>query len=206
MKKIILIICIAMISSFSYYGKVNEQGERVTNFENILEEQQVVENIEEKQNNNSITELVNESKNEQKENKKSDNKQQQIQYTDENEKQQINTKTETKSKVEIKNKTTTKSKAETNNISKEDKAHTNKEQKQITSTDTSYTEKEVQVIQKSECINNNHKISSGNTKKWFDTKTQADNYYNAEIERFDKQWQNDKITKEEYLKKCPLRL
>ena len=32
MKKIILIIFMAMISSFSYYGAVNEKGEKVVDF------------------------------------------------------------------------------------------------------------------------------------------------------------------------------
>lgn len=51
----------------------------------------------------------------------------------------------------------------------------------------SYTEEEVQIAPKTECIGNNHKMESGNTGKWFETKEQADNYFNAEIEKWAKQ-------------------
>ena len=67
----------------------------------------------------------------------------------------------------------------------------------------SYTEEEVQIAPKTECIGNNHKMESGNTGKWFETKEQADNYFNAKIEKWAKQWENGEKTKEEYLKKCP---
>ena len=46
-------------------------------------------------------------------------------------------------------------------------------------------------------------MESGNTGKWFETKEQADNYFNAEIEKWAKQWENGEKTKEEYLKGCP---
>ena len=67
----------------------------------------------------------------------------------------------------------------------------------------SYKEEDVQLAPKTECIGNNHKMESGNTGKWFDTKEQADSYYDAEIEKWGKQWEKDEISKEEYLKKCP---
>lgn len=67
-----------------------------------------------------------------------------------------------------------------------------------------YTEVEVKIAEKKECDGNNHKIGAGNTGLWFETKAQADNYYNSEIEKWGKLWENDdKFTKEEYLKKCP---
>lgn len=66
-----------------------------------------------------------------------------------------------------------------------------------------YTEIEVKVAEKKECTGNNHKMGAGNTGLWFETKAQADNYYNSQIEKWGKLWENDEITKEEYLKKCP---
>ena len=51
MKKILLIIVI-MISSFSYYGVVNHNGEKVTDLTNVLDKQNIeVEKDEEKQKN-----------------------------------------------------------------------------------------------------------------------------------------------------------
>ena len=38
-------------------------------------------------------------------------------------------------------------------------------------------------------------MESGNTGKWFETKEQADNYFNAEIEKWAKQWENGEKTK-----------
>lgn len=66
-----------------------------------------------------------------------------------------------------------------------------------------YTEIEVKVAEKKECDGNNHKIGAGNTGLWFETKAQADNYYDSEIDKWGELWTNDKITKEKYLKECP---
>ena len=44
MKKIILIIFMAIISSFSYYGAVNEKGEKVVNFETTPQEENIITN------------------------------------------------------------------------------------------------------------------------------------------------------------------
>ena len=46
MRKLIVII-ILLISSFSYYGVVDENGEKVTVFENVVEKQNIVEQIKE---------------------------------------------------------------------------------------------------------------------------------------------------------------
>lgn len=43
MKKIILIVLMAMISSFSYYGAVNENGEKVVDFNTTSQEENIVE-------------------------------------------------------------------------------------------------------------------------------------------------------------------
>ena len=95
----------------------------------------------------------------------------------------------------------------TNSSSKKDN-NTNKQTQDTTpqndnKPNDSYTEEEVQIAPKTECIGNNHKMESGNTGKWFETKEQADNYFNAEIEKWAKQWENGEKTKEEYLKGCP---
>lgn len=94
------------------------------------------------------------------------------------------------------------SSVKTNEDTKKDKTQTTS-QENNSSSNNGYTEKKVEIAPKQECVGNNHKMSSGNTGKWFDTKAQADNYYNTEIEKWGKMWENDEITKEEYLKKCP---
>lgn len=66
-----------------------------------------------------------------------------------------------------------------------------------------YTEVEVKVAEKKECDGNNHKIGAGNTGLWFETKAQADNYYDSQQEEWSNLWENGEITKEKYLKKCP---
>ena len=79
-----------------------------------------------------------------------------------------------------------------------------KEQTPVTSqSNSNYTEKEVKVAPKTECVGNNHKISAGNTGKWFETKAQADSYYNTEIEKWGKKWESGEIDKTKYLKECP---
>ncbi len=77
------------------------------------------------------------------------------------------------------------------------------EQKEETKVNNDYIEVKVDIAEKKECQGNNHKMSAGNTELWFETKAQADNYYNSQIEKWGKLWENDEITKEEYLKKCP---
>lgn len=76
--------------------------------------------------------------------------------------------------------------------------------KSISQNSNNYTEKEVKVAPKTECIGNNHKMSTGNTGKWFETKAQADSYYNTEIDKWGKKWESGEIKKPEYLEKCPL--
>ena len=201
MKKILLIIVI-MISSFSYYGVVNHNGEKVTDLTNVLDKQNIeVEKDEEKQK-NIIVETV----------EKNDNIEEMKKQTEKNNEQNVNTpkvqeksnqksntttKQQTKTIQTEKEKTTTKTKIDNTN------ANTDNNQKQENLKNNTYTETEVQVVEKTECVGNKHKMESGNTGKWFETKEQADNYYNAEIEKWGKQWENGEKTKEEYLKGCP---
>ena len=64
MKKILLIIVI-LISSFSYYGAVNENGEKTTSFENLTQDNEIArneqkeENVIAKNNNSNQSKTVN---------------------------------------------------------------------------------------------------------------------------------------------------
>lgn len=60
MKKILLIIVI-LISSFSYYGAVNENGEKTTSFENLTQDNEIARNEQKEENviaKNEITQEV----------------------------------------------------------------------------------------------------------------------------------------------------
>lgn len=201
MRKLIVII-ILLISSFSYYGLVDENGEKVTDLENLVEKQNIaVEEIKEEQNNVDVG-TVERNENVETEQKSKKNEEQEINTVKVQEKsKQTSTNTEKQQtkveKIEKETPTTTKPKIDNTNTS------TKNNHKQESSQNNGYTEKEVQVAEKTECVGNKHKMESGNTGKWFDTKAQADSYYNTEIEKWGKQWENDEITKEEYLKKCP---
>lgn len=118
-----------------------------------------------------------------------------------------NNKTTTKNKT-IKNSNTDQEKQQkaTNNQIEETKQ--SKPQKLETpdknnNSPDNYTEVEVKVAEKKECDGNNHKIGAGNTGLWFETKAQADNYYDSQQEEWSNLWENGEITKEKYLKKCP---
>lgn len=118
-----------------------------------------------------------------------------------------NNKTTTKNKT-IKNSNTDQEKQQkaTNNQIEETKQ--SKPQKLETpdknnNSPDNYTEIEVKVAEKKECDGNNHKIGAGNTGLWFETKAQADNYYDSQQEEWSNLWENGEITKEKYLKKCP---
>lgn len=198
MRKILLIIVI-LISSFSYYGAVNEKGERVINVENVVQEQEFVD---QEQQNNENAEIVEDSK--EKENNIAEDKKEEIKANEnkvETTKQTANG-TEKQKTRNTNTKTATISKNTTNTTSQSNNSNANTT-KQEDLQNYGYTEKEVQVAIKTECVGNNHKISAGNTGKWFDTKAEADSFYNAEIEKWGKKWENDEIDKTEYLQKCP---
>lgn len=125
-------------------------------------------------------------------------------------KQAANTPKEEKKSVANESKNENSSNKANNSVT--EKTNTNKPVKKeekktnnidTTEVNTSYKEYEVIIVQKKQCDGNNHKITSGNTGKWFDTQAQADNYYNQELEKWGKKWETGAIKKDEYLEKCP---
>ena len=204
MRKIILIIFIAMISSFSYYGSVNEKGERITNFENVMQNQdsmvqKEISNQKEIQENNIEMQNKEEKNQEQQESaKKVDTS-----MSDNKTGSKVQVKNEVKKDIQEQGNTINNKTQDTKTTTNTNTENSSKEQNVDISQNNNYTEIEVKVAPKTECIGNNHKIDGGNTGKWFETKEQADNYYNTEIEKWDKEWESGKIDKSEYLKKCP---
>ena len=199
MRKLIIII-ILLISSFSYYGVVDEDGEKITVYDNVVDEQSITDQVSE--DDAIIERIVKENENVETKNEIVKVEQEEIENAKVQEQQNKTTDNTIKQQTIIKS---AEQKAQvTTNTSKEDDTSVNKEE--ITGNveqNNSYTEKEVMVVEKTECVGNNHKIESGNTGKWFNNKIEADDYYNTEIEKWGKLWENDEITKEEYLKNCP---
>ena len=121
-------------------------------------------------------------------------------------------------KKEVESKTkenTTSNKKETKNeeqktqnkeITKEETITQPKEEKK--KQEKNYSEYEVSIAEKEECKNNNHLIATGNSNKWFETKKDADAYYNSIIAKYGEEWENDdsEDAYEKYLRKCPSRL
>lgn len=203
-----LTIIIKSVNGNNNSNLVLAEEEQMNNENN---QENVIEVAETKENNNilddenddqvqiktEITEKVDQSqiietqKEEKKEGQQEITKQETTQISD--------NKSKTENKVQVKSevkKDTTKQENTAKNIKKE-------QTPVISQSNSNYTEKEVKVAPKTECIGNNHKMSAGNTGKWFETKTQADSYYNAEINKWGKKWENGEIDKAEYLKKCP---
>lgn len=121
-------------------------------------------------------------------------------------------------KKEVESKTkenTTSNKKETKNeeqktqnkeLTKEETITQPKEEKK--KQEQNYSEYEVSIAEKEECKNNNHLIATGNSNKWFETKKDADAYYNSVIAKYGEEWENDdsEDAYEKYLRKCPSRL
>lgn len=77
------------------------------------------------------------------------------------------------------------------------------EKKDTTNIEGKYMEIEVSVAEKKECDKSKHRISSGNTGLWFETKEQAIATYKAEIKKWGDKWSNNEISDEDYYSNCP---
>ena len=64
--------------------------------------------------------------------------------------------------------------------------------------------KSITTKQATHCTNNNnHSMSCGNMEKWFTSKSDIDDYWEEVVQKYSKQYENGKITWEEYCKKSP---
>lgn len=202
---LLFIIIVATITVVTRYNKAKSTNETVEN--NIYEsktsmiEQKLPENA--KQKSQTINEVIDNSNYIEKE-----------KTTETNNAPAIVTKKENESKpkenITSSKKETVKEEKKTQN--KEVKEEVKKEEsntqppKEETKQEQNYVEQEVDVAEKEECKNNKHWIATGNCQKWFNTKNEADSYYNSIIANWGKKWENDEISYEEYLKKCPSRI
>ena len=199
----LIVIIILLISSFSYFGVVNDSS--ITNEVNVQTVTQEQENVQEnvEQNNIESITLKNqenkdiETKNKAVENKKEEEETESKTNAKKNSVKSEETKSENKAKTEKKETVTKTTTTEKSSNEVKEKQEKNKQE------ENNYTETKVELETKKECVGNKHLIDSGNTGKWFNTKEEADSFYNSEIEKWGKQWENGEIETEEYLKNCP---
>lgn len=197
MKKIILIIFMAMISSFSYYGAVNEKGEKVVDFTNSSQQENIVTNqtIEETQEN--IVEQV-------------ENTIAQAEIIkDEETKIQETPKEPTTPVVEKSNKSNNTNKnKETKQaqVTQPKQDSQVKEQKETKVNKSNTTEKKEETKtntnQNTNNTNNAPKCTHSNS-NWYNSKAEAEAIYNAEIKKWGDKWTNYEIDNETYYKNCP---
>lgn len=203
MKKLVIII-ILLISNFSYYGVVNDEGEKVTNIQEIMQSENVIveENagieVQEKAVEKQVDEKI------------------EVQPTKVEEKQE--TKVEEIKVTPAKKESTITEKKETKNTSintekKIEEEKNKQEEKQIEKPKEETTQieinkdistkedKQTTVIPK--CTETNHLMETGNIGKWFDTKQQAVAFYEKEIKEWEEKWLKDEIDDDTYYKNCP---
>ena len=199
MKKIILIIFMAMISSFSYYGAVNEKGEKVVDFTNSSQQENIVTNqtIEETQENiveqveNTIAqaEIIKYEENKIQETPKDPTtpvveKSNKSNNTNKNKETKQTQVTQQKQDSQVKEQKDTKVN-KSNTIEKKEETKTNTNQNKNTNN-----------------TNNAPKCTHSNS-NWYNSKTEAEAIYNAEIKKWGDKWTNYEIDNDTYYKNCP---
>lgn len=197
-KKILIIGGILMISSFSYYGAVDENGEKVISFEqNATQSALKNEGIEEQQE-------VEQEKIQQKEEIEPIQTELQDVKDDNIGVQSVSKSTQ----VEEKNKTKeivkeTKKQEEIKETQQEKKQDETKKEQEKEQEEIKYTEVEVKIIEEIECIDNKHCVVVGNSNKWFETQAEAIAEYNVELEKWSQKCKSGEITYEELVKQSP---
>ncbi len=193
MKKIILIIFMAMISSFSYYGAVNEKGEKVVNFETTPQEENIITNeiAEETQENvtNEIENTIAQVEEIQQEETKQQNTTKEnpttpVAESNNNTKKNKTQPTQTKQDIQVNEQQETKAN-NSNTTEKKEETNTNTNTNQNTN------------------ITNNAPKCTHSSNGWYNSKAEAEAIYNAEIKKWGDKWTNYEIDNDTYYKNCP---
>lgn len=190
MRKIIAVIIVAMISSFSYYGAVNEKGEKVVDLTTNIQEENVVENESVEETQGNIIEQI-------------ENTIAQAEILQNEEIITQNAVNEITTPV-----------AEKSNTSKNNNANkvTKKTQDSQTTTQTKVTEEQKNVAIEETTTNkstnqnsntNNAPKCSHSNSNWYNSKAEAIAVYNAEIKKWGDKWTNYEIDNDTYYKNCP---
>ncbi len=193
MKKIILIIFMAMISTFSYYGTVNEKGEKVVNFETTPQKENIITNeiAEETQENvtNEIENTIAQVEEIQQEETKQQNTTKEnpttpVAESNNNTKKNKTQPTQTKQDTQVNEQQETKAN-NSNAIEKNEETNTNTNTNQNTN------------------ITNNAPKCTHSSNGWYNSKAEAEAIYNAEIKKWGDKWTNYEIDNDTYYKNCP---
>lgn len=204
--KLFKVLIILLISSFSYYGVVDDNGEKLTNIQEIMQEQEneiVVEQIVEEQESETIENIVVEKEEEESKEKIQQEEKAEVKKEETNVTTKQIPKTQTTPKAknvekeekkvekvdEIKIEETTKQVEIQENVVQEKKVEEKQEEKVVTNAE--------------KCATGNHGMGVGNSGKWFKTKDEAIATYRAEINKWGNMWTNDEISNEEYYANCP---
>ena len=190
MKKIILIIFMAMISSFSYYGAVNEKGEKVVDFTNSLQQENNVENETIEKTQENIVDQV------------------------ENLVAQVETKIQETSKepttpvVEKPNRSNNTNKnKETKQVQvtqpKQDSQVKEQQNTKVNNSNTTEKKEETNTNTNKNINNTNNAPKCTHSNNWYNSKAEAEVLYNAEIKKWGDKWTNYEIDNETYYKNCP---
>jgi len=199
--KMILIVCIMMIPVGSYYGVVDENGERVTDIQQILQEEKEKEELAEKEKIVEQEEIV-------------------VKKNDE-----IKVETPQEEKIEIKKTEQVESKTQVQESQKVEVTKSEEKQEKVEDTTTKNTTEKVSVAKKVQekkqeekveekkqavvvdnCLTGNHGMDIGNSGEWFNTRDEAIATYKAKITEWSDKWISNTCTKEEYDTNCPYRL
>ena len=210
-KKNLIIIFLVIIISFAIIILILNKNNTVSkeNYEYNLSRNEAINILEENILNSNIVESVNETNIEEKveviEQDKSNKTNGQINKKDKNlsnsNKSSTTSNTEDKNKENTyNNKTTSESKLneiKSSEIKTENKVENyNDEEKN--------EQEEIKNIEPVRCTNiNNHGMSVGNSKMWFNTLEEADAYYNKKIASIGKDFENGIIDDDTYKKTCP---
>lgn len=195
---LLIILGFYMIITQSYYGVVDENGNKITNMQEIL----LIE--QEQENNTTHNETIADeeakiddvSVSASKENIQEKN----------TEEIQIKADTQTKKKESSTTKQTTVQEKQVESIKQQEQVQIKQEeQKQEQPSQVVEVKQETQEkkVEEQKCTDSKHKVSAGNSGKWFNSYDEAVAYYDSLINGYSNQIHNGEITIEEYNRKCP---
>lgn len=173
MKKLIVII-ILLISNFCYYGGGNENGQKAVNIEKQEQKENAIKNDnEEKTEINTFGKIDDVIEKKEKENS----------IKKISEEKQISEQSKKEKQTEI-------------------KRNTQESENKITNTTKSEVQTKNTITAKTEETKERPKCTH-TSENYYNSKTEAEAIYNAEIKKWGDKWTSNEIDIEEYSKKCP---
>lgn len=194
MKKVIVIFIIFIISSFSYYGKVDENGEKVIDFKSVAQSENTKQDKIVEETREDREDEIKEDIKEKVENVIEQEQKVQQEETKEEEKTE-ETKQEIKQNIKIEPEKRKDENTESKNNTKNEKT-----------TETSKKETKVEEKKTTENKQTNTKNTpkcSHSSNGWYNTEADAIAVYNSEIKKWEDKWVNYEIDNDTYYNNCP---